>query len=225
MSTVAITNDRFETVALAYLQEGLEPLSIPCVQVEPAGDQVLGDAREAAADADLMLISSARTVDLLWPNGEMPDVEVAAVGKSSASATRRAGGRVAITGRSGLLDLIETIAGRLRSARVVFPHAGGTDLAATTRLREVAGAIEEHVVYRTAPVAALPTEVDAAVFASPSAVQGWLLTRGLDDVVVGVIGKTTATAIARVRPPDVVALRPAHTSLAAALNEHLEANK
>lgn len=223
MSTVAITNDRFETVARTYVENGLEPVAIPCVHVEPAGEQVLGDAREAAADAELILISSARTVDLLWPHGPMPDVDVAAVGESSANATRRAGGRVAVTGRSGLLDLIDNISGRLRRARVVFPHAGGTDLAATTRLREVAGAIEEHVVYRTAPIAALDTDVDAAAFASTSAVQGWLLTRGLDDVVVGVIGKTTAAAVERVRPPDVVAPRPAHRSLAVALNQHLEA--
>ena len=225
MSRVAITNDRFETVAPAYLDRGLEPVAIPCIHVEPAGEPVLGAARKAAADADLMLISSARTVELLWPGGDMPDVDVAAVGESSANATRHAGGRVAVTGRSGLIDLIDTIAGRIRGERVVFPHAGGTDRAATARLREVAGAMEEHVVYRTGPVEAQPIQVDAAAFASPSAVQGWLLTRGLDDVVVGVIGATTAAAVARVRPPDVIAPRPAHRSLAAALNEHMEANR
>jgi uroporphyrinogen-III synthase len=225
MSTVAITSDRFETVAPAYVENGLEPIAIRCVTVEPARDRDLAEAREAAADADLILISSSRAVELLWPDGQMPDVEVATVGESTANAARRAGGRVAVTGGSGLLDLIESLDGRLRMARVVFPRAGGTDLAATARLREMAGAVEEHVVYRTAPVAALPTDVDAAAFASPSAVQGWLLTRGFDDVVVGVIGKTTAAAVARLRPPDVVAPRPAHRSLANALKEHLEAHR
>jgi uroporphyrinogen-III synthase len=132
---------------------------------------------------------------------------------------------VTVIGRSGLLDLVEAIAERARRARVVFPHAGGTDLAATTRLREVAGAIEEHVVYRTAPFPALTTAVEAAAFASPSAVQGWLMTRNLDEVVVGVIGQTTEAAVARHRPPDIVAPRPAHKSLAAALNDHLEAKR
>jgi uroporphyrinogen-III synthase len=223
VSSVAITNDRFETVAPVYLDSGLEPVPVPCVHVEPADERALGDAREAAAEADMMLISSARTVALLWPDGDMPDVEVVAVGESTAEAARRAGGLVAATGRSGLIDLIDTNADRLRASRVVFPHAGGTDLTAMRKLRDVAGVMEEHVVYRTAPLAAAQTDVDAAAFASPSAVQGWLLSRDLDDVVVGVIGPATAAAVARVRPPDVVAPRPAHRSLAMALNDHLEA--
>jgi uroporphyrinogen-III synthase len=66
------------------------------------------------------------------------------------------------------------------------------------------------------------TPVEAVSFASPSAVQGWLMTRGLDDVVVGVIGKTTGAAVARVRPPDTVATRPSHKALAGALADHLE---
>ncbi len=225
MSTVAITNDRFETVAPAYLETGFEPVPIQCVRVEPADEDALGEARVAAGEADLILISSARTVSLLWPEGQMPEVEVAAVGQSSADATRHAGGHVVTTGRSGLVDLIDAIVGRIRRARVVFPHAGGTDLAAITRLGEVARSVEEHVVYRTAPVPALPTEVDAVAFSSPSAVQGWLLARALDDVVVGVIGKTTAAAVARVRHPDVVSPRPAHGSLAVAMNQHMEANR
>ncbi len=225
MSTVAITNDRFEIVAPVYLETGLEPVPIQCVQVEAADEDALGHARLAAAEAELIFISSARTVGLLWPEGQMPEVEVAAVGQSSADATGRAGGHVVTTGRSGLLDLIEAIAGRIRTARVVFPHAGGTDPSVITRLREIAGSVEEHVVYRTAPVPALPTEVDAVAFSPPSAVQGWLLARGLDDVVVGVIGKTTAAAVARVRQPDVVSPRPAHGSLAVAMNQHMEANR
>jgi uroporphyrinogen-III synthase len=225
MSSVAITNDRFEKIASIYRDRGLEPVPIPCVHVEVAGEQVLSDAREAAADADLILISSARIIALLWPDGEMPDVEVAVVGEATADAVRRAGGRVAVTGCAGLLDLIDAVVDRLRRARVVFPHAGGTDLAASRRIREISGTIEEHLVYRTAPRAAGPTRVDAAAFASPSAVQGWLLTRDLDDVVVGVIGPTTAAAVARIRPPDVVAPRPAHRCLAMALDEHLEAKQ
>ena len=66
------------------------------------------------------------------------------------------------------------------------------------------------------------TPVEAISFASPSAVQGWLITRDLDDVVVGVIGQTTAAAVARIRPPDAVATRPSHKALALALTDHLE---
>ena len=62
----------------------------------------------------------------------------------------------------------------------------------------------------------------AAVFASPSAVAGWLLSRDFDGLVVGVIGPTTWKAVARVRLPDVLASQPTHQTLAQALASYLE---
>lgn len=222
MTRVAITTDRFDSVSPAYALRGLEPVPLPCLRVEPAGDDALTDAREAAADADLLVVTSPRTVSLLWPEQEMPEVEVAAVGESTAAAVARSGGRVVAAGRSGLMGLIEIVADRLRESRVVFPHAGGSDLAASQRLRQLTSHLEEHVVYRTVPVAPDTTGVEAVSFASPSAVQGWLVTRDLRDLVVGVIGKTTGAAVARIRPPDVVATRPSHQALALALSDYLE---
>jgi uroporphyrinogen-III synthase len=222
VTRVAITTDRFDSVASAYALRGLEPVPIPCLRVEPAGDDALTDAREAAADADLLLVTSPRTVSLLWPEQTMPEVEVAAVGESTAAAVTGSGGRVVAAGRSGLMALIDTVADRLQRARVVFPHAGGSDLAASQKLRQLTTHVEEYVVYRTVPTAPDMTPVEAVSFASPSAVQGWLMTRDLEDVVVGVIGKTTGAAVARVRPPDTVATRPSHKALALALADHLE---
>ena len=46
------------------------------------------------------------------------------------------------------------------------------------------------------------------VSGSPSAVTGWLLARGLEDVVVGVIGATTRAALERYRMPEVIAPEP-----------------
>ncbi|HWL48713.1 MAG TPA: uroporphyrinogen-III synthase [Acidimicrobiia bacterium] len=222
MTRVAITTDRFDSVSSAYALRGLEPVPLSCLRVEPAGDEALTDAREAAADADLLVVTSPRTVSLLWPEQEMPEVEVAAVGESTAAAVAGSGGRVVAAGRAGLMGLIEIVADRLRGSRVVFPHAGGSDLAASQRLRELTGRLEEHVIYRTVPVAPAMTHVEAISFASPSAVQGWLVTRDLRDLVVGVIGTTTAAAVARIRPPDVVAARPSHKALALALTDYLE---
>jgi uroporphyrinogen-III synthase len=222
VTRVAITTDRFDSVASAYARRGLDPVQLPCIHVEPAGSDALADAREAAAGAGLLLVTSPRTVHLLWPGQEMPAVDVAAVGESTAAAAAGRGGRVVAAGRSGLLSLIDTVADRFRGARVVFPHAGGSDLGASQRLRQLTAALEEHVVYRTVPVGPDLTPVEAVSFASPSAVQGWLGTRDFDDLVLGVIGKTTWAAVARVREPDVVATRPSHPALALSLSNYLE---
>lgn len=218
---MAITTDRFNAVASIYAGQGLDPLPVPCMRVEPGGPDVLVDARKASSSADLLLITSARTVDLLWPDQPMPGVDIAAVGEATAAAVAGAGGRVVVAGRSGLLGLIEMLADRLGDGRVVFPHAGRVGLVASRRLRELAPGLEEHVVYRTVPVAPRLTPVGATVFASPSAVQGWLMTRDFDDVVVAVIGETTRAAVARHRSPDVVAPRPSHRALAMTLMNHL----
>lgn len=222
MIWVAITTDRFEGVAPAFRRLGLDPVWLPCIRVEPAPAPELTRAREAASLAELLLISSVRTVDLLWPNGSMPAVEVAAVGESTAAAVVARGGRVVVSGRSGLAELANQASDRLASCRVVFPHAVGSDPVAMETLREQATDLREFEVYRTVPVAPESTEVRAVAFASPSAVKGWLLSRDFEGLVVGVIGPTTWEAVARERPPEVVAPQPSHQALARALASYLE---
>ncbi|MEX0865387.1 MAG: uroporphyrinogen-III synthase [Acidimicrobiia bacterium] len=219
---MAITTDRFEAVAHPYALLGLEPVATPCIRFDGAGEDVLDRAREAASRAGLLLITSTRTIELLWPEQPMPDVAVAAVGERTAATVEAAGGRVVLTGTSGLAGLIEVAAERLTGARVVFPHAVGSDPVALELLRGLAPGLDEHEVYRTVPLAPEPTVVDAVAFASPVAVEGWLLARSFDKLVVGVIGSTTGTAVARHRPPDVVAPEPSHAALARALMSYLE---
>ncbi|MEX2653255.1 MAG: uroporphyrinogen-III synthase [Acidimicrobiia bacterium] len=222
MIRVAITTDRFQSAAPAFSRLGLEPVGLPCIRVEPSDLGVLAQAREAASLADLLVITSVRTLDLLWPDGSMPAVEVGAVGASTAAAVVARGGRVVMLGRSGLADLAEQTPDRLVSSRVVFPHAAGPDQVAVEVLRERAADFREFEVYHSVPVAPGSAPVEAAAFASPSAVKGWLLSRALDGIAVGVIGPTTREALARHRPPDVVAARPSHQSLAQALASYLE---
>jgi uroporphyrinogen-III synthase len=222
VTRVAITTDRFDSVAPVYLGVGLEPVPAPCVDVVVAVEGILTRAREAASDADLLLITSARTVELLWPRGGMPPTGVVTVGATSAAAVEAAGGRVVVTGQSGLADLLDGAAELLSGARVVFPHAAGTDPGLVARLRSLVSDLEEQEIYRAVPIAPEPTPVDAVVFASPSAVTGWLLARDFEDVVVGVIGPTTRAAVARHRMPEVIAPEPSHHSLARALRSHLE---
>ena len=222
MSRVAITTDRFDLAAPPYSALGLDPVPVPCIRVEPADAEVLASARAAASDADLILITSPRTVELLWSDRDMPGVDVAAVGKVTAVAIADAGGKVVATGQGGLPGLVETVAGRLSRARVVYPHGSRPDPVALQRLRALAPTLDERVIYRTAPIAPAPALVDAVVFASPSAVAGWLLTRDFGALVVGVIGSTTGAAVARRRAPDVIASEPSHPALARALITYLE---
>jgi uroporphyrinogen-III synthase len=222
VTRVAITTDRFDSVASEYLGVGLEPVPVPCVDVVAAGEEALLRARRAVSAADLVLITSARTVDLLWPLGAMPGTGAVTVGAASAAAVEAAGGRVVVTGRSGLADLLDRASHVLGTARVAFPHAAGTDRNLVARLRSLVPELEEQEIYRAVPVAPEPTPVDAVVFASPSAVTGWLLARDFDGVVIGVIGPTTRAAVARYRLPEVVAPEPSHHSLAGALTSYLE---
>jgi len=219
---VAITTDRFEGAALSFRRKGLDPVWLPCIRVEPADAAVLARAREAALAADLLLISSVRTLDLLWPNGSMPAVEVAAVGERTAAGVKARGGRVVLSGRSGLADLAAQTADRLASVRVAFLHAAGSDPVALETIRQQASDLQEFEIYATVPVAPDSTQVAAAAFGSPSAVEGWLLSRDFDGLVVGVIGPTTLEAVVRHRPPEVVADRPSYQSLAHSLASYLE---
>ena len=222
MIRVAITTDRFEEAAPPFRRLGLEPVWLPCIRLDQADDRVFARAREAASLAELLLISSPRTLDLLWPTGSMPAVDVAAVGERTAAAVKARGGRVILSGRLGLVDLVAQTADRLASSRVAFPHAAGADPAALEAIREHATNLHEFEIYRTVAVAPESTHVQAAVFGSPSAVDGWLLSRDFDRIVVGVIGPTTREAVARHRSPEVVATEPTYQALAQSLSSYLE---
>ncbi|MCI0542978.1 MAG: uroporphyrinogen-III synthase [Actinobacteria bacterium] len=213
---VAITNDRFETAATPFVTRGLTPVHVPCVRVVPTDD--LAVARNAAAEADLLVVTSARTVEILWDDTSMPPVPVVAVGEATAGAVSRAGGNLIHVGEGGLDDLVEVVA-KHRHAAVVFPHGAIVDEMALHRLRAALPRLTEHVVYRTLPVPATRAAVDGVVFGSPSAVAGWLSARDLDRLVVGVIGETTARSLPRL--PEVVSPRPSWTELADAFARYV----
>lgn len=224
MIRVGVTSDRFDDIASGYADAGLEPVSLPCIQIQPARPGNIAYLRERAMNVDLMVITSPRVVSLVWPDGGMPEVDTAVVGRSTASRVERAGGRITRIGNAGLARLVELSAGHIEGRRVLIAHAEGSDPAAMARLREIASDLEEHPVYRAVPMAPGSDRVDAVAFASPSAVKGWELSRGFDDLVVGAIGTTTAAAIARHRAADVIAERPSHPNLARAIASFMEVN-
>lgn len=224
MSRVGITSDRFDDIAPCYVDAGLDPVALPCIRIDPAPPPVMADARREAANADLLVVTSPRVVSLLWPDGRMPPVRTAAVGPSTASSVERAGGAVAIVGDAGLARLVDLLADRVAGRRVLIAHAEGSDPEAMRRLRDLVPEFEEQLVYRTVPLPPAADSVDAVSFASPSAVTGWTLTRGFDDLIVGVIGDTTAAAVARYRTADIVSEQATHLALAGAIASFMEVN-
>lgn len=221
MIRVAVTTDGFDRVAPWYESCGLAPVSLPCIRMEPLEPEALDTARVAAERADLLMVSSARALELLWPTG-MPSLQVLAVGEASAEKARALGGSVVATGSSGVAGLIAGNLSLVAGRTVAYPHAAGADLADLAPLREAASSVEAHEIYRIVPVAPADDPVDAVGFASPSAVTGWHLSRDLDRLVVGVIGATTASAVSCWRPVDAMAIRPSHADLARALARRLE---
>jgi uroporphyrinogen-III synthase len=220
---VAITSDRVDEVAPLYRAAGFDPVGLPCIKLEPASDDVLARARQAALEADVIILSSARTVGLLWPDEPIPRIDVVAVGAATAAAITSRGGRVILSGDSGLAGLAAKAGTQLEAGgRVVFPRSADSDPATLRAIRDLAPSLVEFEVYRTRSIAPEKSEVQAVAFASPSAVEGWHLTRNLDGLVVGVIGATTSAALARYRQPDVVASGPSHRILAQALASHME---
>lgn len=225
MTDVAVTTsaDSFPRWADLLTAAGLQPVSLPCIEVVPASGNELDRARRAAGEADALLLTSPRTVGLLWPDGGMPAVPVAAVGSATAAVVEDAGGITELVGDAGGDELLaewQNVDGR----RIVFPHALGSDLGRLDTLQGRGAHIERFPVYEARPTPPGPDPVDAALFASPSAVEGWLISRSLNELrAVGVIGATTAEAISQAGGiADAMADEPTAEAVVGALLVALE---
>lgn len=185
--------DAAPRLAEAFARAGHEPVPVPSVGVSVSGPSVLAAARVDAARADLLVITSARTVGILWPDGGMPDTPVAVVGGATGAAVLAAGGTVVVTGDGGMEHLAAKLRGRVEGLTVAAPGAAGSRAA---MLRDFGAKVRHCVVYRAVPCPPPEDEVDGVAFTSPSAVRGWVMSRCLAGMVVGAIGGTTARALA-----------------------------
>jgi uroporphyrinogen III methyltransferase/synthase len=222
---VAVTTaaDRLSVLSAMVRKRGLDPVELPCVEVVAFGGDNPQRLRDQAESADLIVVTSARAVTFTWPEGGMPPVPVAAVGPATAEAVSRAGGHPQVVGSGGAADLVAELESGISGKVVIFPHADGADPATAKRLRDAGARVVALPVYETRPTAPGPDPVDAAIFGSPSAVEGWCRSRSLDDLVVAAIGETTARAV-RVRgaEPQVVPARPDFDLLSADLSRYLK---
>lgn len=217
---VTTTEDGYSRVASKLRQRGLEPVKLPCIRIAPAPESVLEEIREASSLADWLVLTSARTVRILWPSGGIPDVPTACVGDATAMAVKEAGGEADVVGASGASALMEELAPRVEGATVVFPHARAADPGHSQRLRSAGATVIAMPAYDTLEISPGEASVDAVIFGSPSAVRGWLQTRNLEGVFVAAMGPTTASALNSLgRPADIVPDQPGFEAVVERLSE------
>jgi len=194
---VAITSTAERAAALARTVAGhdMEPVSLPCIEVISAPDDQLEIVRAAAEQADLILVTSARAIEAVWPTGGMPSIPFAAVGAFTANAVTSAGGRVAVVGDAGAGALADMLAGKVTAKSVVFPHASGACRSTIETLERLGASVTALPVYETRSIGPAADPVEVATFGSPSAVGGWCRSRSLAGLVLAVIGKATDSAL------------------------------
>lgn len=215
-AAVTTAADSFDRVAEAFAAHRIEAVPLPCIAIEAADDDELDTIRALASTADRILVTSARAVRVVWP-GSVPAVPFLSVGPATSDAVARAGGTVLAEGSGGAADLLDRI--DVAGLRVVFPHAAGADPETEAALRARGASVDARVAYRSVPIGPESEPVDAVTFASPSAVEGWCLTRSLEDQLIAAIGPTTAAAVeGRGGTVDLIAERPGFEEMAAALH-------
>ncbi|HEX6301050.1 MAG TPA: uroporphyrinogen-III synthase [Acidimicrobiia bacterium] len=190
------TRDRALQLSDQVAGLGLEPVMLPCIELVPGSDDVIETARIQSARSDWLFLTSPRTVRELWPEGGMPKTRVAAVGQATAEAVRDAGGPVAVVGDGGARDLVDRISHIVAGQSVFVPHAANADRSTIDLLAGTGARVRTKVVYEMRPISPPDDPIDAIAFGSPSAVTGWFLSRDLEGLAVGVIGETTASAVA-----------------------------
>lgn len=206
---ITTTPDRGRELAEIVAARSCEPILLPCIEVFAYPDDVLAGAREIAANAGGLIITSPRTVSTLWPDGAMPGVPVAAVGNRTAEMVETAGGTVVLVGDNGADALIAELPEDWAGTEIFLPHGAAAN---TTTVRDAR--VTAMAVYDTRPVPPGGEPVDAVVFGSPSAAVGWVASRDLDDIVLGAIGPTTADALVELgHPPHIVADQPGYEVL------------
>jgi uroporphyrinogen III methyltransferase/synthase len=215
---------------------GAEVLILPTVRFAPPSDwQPVDSALRAIDEFDWILLTSQNAVRFFAQRfGELKlDVKslplrkplFAVVGPATAQAAMESGFRVdyAATVHSGE-GLAQELQASLRGASVLLPRSDRADDRLPTSLREVGAHVTEVVAYRTAAPKELDAqivnrvqraEVDAVVFASPSAYHN------LSDVVGAkrLADLSSRMDLAAIGPTTARALRQAEARVAIEANE------
>jgi hydroxymethylbilane synthase len=169
---------------------------------ERLGSERLGPALKRLRTGDWVALTSRRAARCLAGHPQPAGVRAAAVGPATARELAAAGWRADHVGAAGATELGRALPIE-RGARVLFPCAA---LARSDLERELATRgvqVERCELYRTRPVEPpidLAVEVDARVYASPSAVEAalaWERAHPSANTERLALGQTTARALAQ----------------------------
>ena len=212
-------------MAAELVAVGLRPVTLPCVRIQQADEVTLIRARAAVEEADLVVLTSSRALDVLWPDGPIPAPPIAMLTSAGGARVEERGGRVAHVGTGNPSDFTAYLVRHAAGKRVAYPHAEGVDPRIVVSLADAAADLVAVAVYGWIPVAPTLDVVEAAVFESSLAVEGWMETRDLSGIVAAAIGPATAAALRRHgRAPDILVRRPHFGMLAETLASALLAS-
>ncbi len=201
------TPDRIRTLAAAAERLEFDPVALPCVRIDavPGG---VGRLADDWSDADVLIVTSVRSVAVLAPAG-IPPLPIIAVGPATAKAVTGDGGSVVWEGSNGIRQLANEARHLLAGKRAIIAGASNTAQDNVAELESAGCSVLSVPLYANVPVSPPDNPVDAVVFGSPTAVAGWLTTRKLTSVLIGAIGPTTAAALReRGFEPDAVPQQP-----------------
>lgn len=180
---------------------GWTPLHFPLVRI--VGHAI--DARRVRVVPNMVAVTSQNALPALkrlWEErSDVREAPHAAIGVATARAMRALGVDPVIVGEAGdegAVELAKLIARRTDDGQTILWPRGDR----ATELREqlvLAGRlVDDPIAYRTEDVegSVLPGRVNAAFFASPSAVQVWLRTPDAPRVAAIAIGQTTHAELA-----------------------------
>jgi uroporphyrinogen-III synthase len=212
------TLDRATSLMPAVAALGFEGIALPCISVKttPGGVQAFSAALQ---NADVLVFTSARAVAIVAQVG-LPDIDVLVVGSETAAAIEKLGWPAPRVGSQGIQYLVDEARGLLEGRRVVVAGARKMVESGAVALAKLTAHVTIVELYTTTSVAPPREHVDAVVFGSPSAVDGWHLTRKLSGMLVGAVGQTTAGALRRLGiEPDVIPEFPSYMNTVERLAE------
>ncbi|MDR9451161.1 MAG: uroporphyrinogen-III synthase [Acidimicrobiia bacterium] len=197
---------------------GLRPVALPCVRIQQADEAGLARARAAVEEADLVVLTSSRALDVMWPQGPVPDTPIAMLTPAGAARVEERGARVVHIGTGNPADFTAYLARKAAGKRVAYPHDEGVDPRIIVSTADAAAELVAVAVYGWVPLAPAAHPVEAAVFESSPAVEGWMEARDLVGIVAAAIGPATAAALCRYgHGPDIMVRRPRFEILAETL--------
>lgn len=242
--------EQAQELAQALESLGAEVLLMPTVAFVPLEDfRALDEALRKLSGFDAILFLSKNAVRYIFERCSELGIKcsldsanrlVAVVGAGTADAAASRGLQVDyITKNQGGEALVRELGERVAGRNVLLPRSDRGDARLSNALREAGAHVTEVIAYRTAAPEAMDSallarvrraEVDAIVFASPSAFSNLLDSMNLADVAelstrvqFAAIGPTTARAMrdAGVRV-EIEAVEPSAAGLAGAIAEHFQ---